>query len=43
MHGLRTIVFAPNVQHEDGSDEEQRHDQHGYGTTAAKVSLALGL
>lgn len=32
MHGLRTIVFAPNVQHEDGSDEEQRHDQHGYGT-----------
>jgi len=32
LNGLRTIVFAPDVQHENGSDEEQRHDQHGHGS-----------
>lgn len=25
---LRAVVFAPDVEHEDGGDEEQRHDQH---------------
>lgn len=29
---LRTGVFAPDVQHEDGGDEQQRHHEHRNGT-----------
>lgn len=25
---LRAGIFAPNVQHKHGGDEQQRHDQH---------------
>ena len=38
MGHLRTAarVLAPDVQHEDGSDEDERHDEHGNGSTARR-------
>ena len=30
---LGPVVLAPDVQHEDASDEEQRHHQDGDGAT----------
>lgn len=36
--GLRASVLAPDVQHEDGSDEQQGHDQNGNGSTETKKS-----
>lgn len=29
---LGSCVFTPDVQHEDGSNEQQRHDQNGNWT-----------
>lgn len=34
--GLRASVLAPDVQHEDGGDEQQGHDQNGNGSTETK-------
>lgn len=37
---LRAGVFAPDVQHEDGRDEQQRHDQNwDWATEKEKISI----
>ena len=32
--GLGPVVLAPDVQHEDAGDEEERHHQDGHGAAA---------
>ena len=36
--GLGPVVLAPDVQHEDAGDEEERHHQDGHGAAAREVN-----
>jgi len=41
MHRLSTSVFSPDVQHENGSDEQQRHDEDRYRSAASKQRTSV--